>query len=51
MLVKVWDPVVRVFHWSTVALFGGAYFSAEWGQNEIHLVIGYGLVGMLLVLL
>ncbi|MBA53911.1 MAG: cytochrome B [Pseudomonadales bacterium] len=49
MLVKVWDPVVRVFHWSTVGLFVGAYFSAEWGQNESHLVVGYGLAGMLLV--
>lgn len=49
MLVKVWDPLVRVFHWSTVGLFAGAYFSAEWGQNETHLIIGYGLVSMLVV--
>lgn len=47
--VKVWDPLVRVFHWSTVTLFVCAYYSAEWGHNEDHLLFGYTLSVILLV--
>ena len=47
--VNVWDPVVRLFHWSTVGLFCVAYYSAEWGQNEDHLIVGYLLAVILLV--
>lgn len=41
--VKVWDPFVRVFHWTLLVLFCSAYYTAEWGQNETHLLVGYGL--------
>lgn len=44
---KVWDPVVRLFHWTTLVLFCAAYASAELGQNEIHLVVGYILAAVL----
>ena len=47
--VKVWDPVVRIFHWSTLVLVCFAYYSAEFGQNEHHLLIGYVLCGVLCV--
>ncbi len=46
--VKVWDPVVRLFHWFTVILFAAAYGTAEWGYNEIHLIVGYTLTVVLL---
>ncbi|MEO6352241.1 MAG: cytochrome b/b6 domain-containing protein [Burkholderiaceae bacterium] len=43
--VKVWDPFVRVFHWSLVASFLGAYLlgdeSAAWHQN-----LGYAALGL-----
>lgn len=45
--VRVWDPFVRIFHWSVVALVSAAYYTAEWGQNETHLLLGYGLAGLI----
>lgn len=43
--VKVWDPFVRIFHWSLVALFAIAFFTGdeiEW----LHLVAGYSIAGL-----
>ena len=43
--VKVWDPFVRVFHWSLVALFAIAFVTGdeiEW----LHLVAGYSIAGL-----
>lgn len=38
--VKVWDPLVRLFHWSLVASFAVAWLSAdEW--QDLHLWAGY----------
>ena len=38
--VKIWDPLVRVFHWSLVASFAIAWLSAEeWG--DLHEWAGY----------
>lgn len=38
--VKIWDPLVRVFHWSLVASFAIAWLSAEeW--NDLHQWAGY----------
>ncbi len=42
--VKVWDPFVRVFHWSLVASFFGAYF-LEAGDKP-HEVLGYIALGL-----
>jgi cytochrome b len=40
MTVKIWDPLVRVFHWSLVASFAIAWISAEeW--NDLHQWAGY----------
>ncbi len=45
--IKVWDPLVRLFHWSLVAAFSIAYITEEeW--MELHAWAGYlvaGLVG------
>lgn len=48
---KVWDPLVRLFHWSLVA---GFLTNALWldAQTKLHRQIGYGLlilVGLRLV--
>ena len=45
--VKVWDPFVRLFHWSLVAAFFVAYFTEE-DQLQPHVVAGY-VVGALIV--
>ena len=49
--VKVWDPLVRLFHWSLVLAFALAWISAdEW--ETLHVWAGYfiaGLVGFRLV--
>lgn len=38
--VKVWDPLVRLFHWSLVASFAVAWFSSEDAQR-LHYWAGY----------
>jgi cytochrome b len=43
--VRVWDPFVRVFHWSTAGLFVLAYVTGdrvEW----LHLVAGYSIAAL-----
>ncbi|WP_442579295.1 cytochrome b/b6 domain-containing protein [Mesorhizobium sp. ASY16-5R] len=46
-MVKVWDPLVRLFHWSLVGGFAFAYFTGdEW--KDAHIVAGY-IVGGLVV--
>ncbi|WP_036233224.1 cytochrome b/b6 domain-containing protein [Marinobacterium litorale] len=44
--VKVWDPLVRLFHWSLVASFAVAYISSEEWQ-ELHETCGYIVVGLI----
>ncbi|HEX8740043.1 MAG TPA: cytochrome b/b6 domain-containing protein [Casimicrobiaceae bacterium] len=49
--VRVWDPLVRIFHWSLVAAFFGAYALGDDG-GVLHQALGYtvlGLVGFRLV--
>jgi cytochrome b len=45
-MVQVWDPFVRVFHWSLVLLVGLAFLTGdeiEW----LHLAGGYAIVALL----
>ncbi|MDW4548637.1 cytochrome b/b6 domain-containing protein [Defluviimonas sp. D31] len=43
--VKVWDPVVRIFHWSLVAGFtANAFFTDP--EGETHEVIGLALLAL-----
>ncbi|MDH5786534.1 MAG: cytochrome b/b6 domain-containing protein, partial [Chromatiales bacterium] len=44
--VKVWDPLVRLFHWSLVAAFTIAYVTEDEWQN-LHVWAGYVVAGLL----
>jgi len=44
--VKVWDPVVRLFHWSLVAAFAIAYASGD-DFEGLHVVAGYAVAGLI----
>jgi len=43
--VTVWDPFVRLFHWSLVGLFAAAYLTGdEWKQA--HVLFGYLIISL-----
>lgn len=44
---RVWDPLVRVFHWTVVACFGGAYLFQD--PRALHEAFGYTLAGALAI--
>ena len=44
--VRVWDPLVRVFHWSLVAAFAVAWTTADEVQ-PVHELAGYAVAGLL----
>ncbi len=44
---KLWDIVVRVFHWSLVVLVIVAFLSSEDGEG-IHIKAGYAILGIVL---
>ncbi len=44
--IRVWDRFVRVFHWSTVALFASVYLSSD--QQSIHQPLAYVLLVLVL---
>ena len=45
--VKVWDPLVRIFHWSLAGLFLANFFTEE--GELVHRGIGYVLLGLIAV--
>lgn len=49
--VYVWDPLVRLFHWSLVILLGFSWFAAETGGNwmQYHMWSGYTILTLVLV--
>jgi cytochrome b len=44
--VKVWDPFVRIFHWSLVASFVIAYATGD-EIERVHVAAGYTIAGLL----
>ena len=46
--VKVWDPLVRIFHWSLVATFIIAWLTAD-EESRLHELAGYAVISLVLV--
>ncbi|MBR0701232.1 cytochrome b/b6 domain-containing protein [Bradyrhizobium diazoefficiens] len=44
--IKVWDPFVRVFHWSLAGLFLLAYATGD-EIEKVHIAAGYAIAGLL----
>lgn len=40
--VRVWDPLVRLFHWTLVAGVGTAFLTEDW--RSLHRLVGYGVL-------
>jgi len=46
--IKVWDPLVRIFHWSLVVGFAAnALFLDE--DSKLHEWVGYAIVGLVMI--
>ena len=46
--VRVWDGLIRLFHWSLVTLFAIAYFSGDqW--DTLHDWVGYAIVALVIL--
>ena len=44
--IKVWDPVVRLFHWSLVGAFVANAFFTD-AERLLHRQVGYVVVGLI----
>ena len=46
MKIKVWDPVVRSFHWTTALIFFANYWLID--DGPVHRWLGYGVAALIL---
>ncbi len=46
--MKVWDPLVRILHWTLVAAIASAWYTAE-RRNDLHAMIGYVAAGAIVL--
>ena len=46
--VKIWDPLVRIFHWSLVATFAIAYLTGD-EESRLHELAGYAVLGLVAI--
>ena len=45
-MVMVWDPFVRIFHWSLVAAFVAAFVTGDW-LDRLHEALGYAIAALI----
>ncbi|WP_226550936.1 cytochrome b/b6 domain-containing protein [Celeribacter naphthalenivorans] len=45
---KIWDPVVRLFHWTLVGCFAANAFFVD-DESDLHLWIGYTIIALLTI--
>ncbi len=45
--IKVWDPLLRIFHWSLVSLFLFAFITED-DFLDLHVWAGYVIVGLII---
>lgn len=45
--IRVWDLLVRIFHWSLVLSFFISYLTAE-EESELHIYAGYTVLGLII---
>ena len=45
--IKVWDPLIRIFHWSLVVFFAIAFLTGE-EEDSLHVYAGYVVIGLVL---
>jgi len=48
LTIKVWDPIVRLFHWSLVIAFTVAWLTGD-ELKSVHEWAGYTIVGLLVI--
>ena len=48
-VIKVWDPLIRSFHWLLLLSFVIAYGAIRSGMQELHIISGYVLAGLLVI--
>lgn len=46
--ILVWDPVVRLFHWSLVAAFAANAFFTKPGR-QVHRYVGYAVAALVII--
>jgi cytochrome b len=46
--IRVWDPLVRIFHWLLVATFIVTWLTAD-EESRLHELAGYAVIGLVLV--
>lgn len=46
--IKIWDLPTRLFHWATVLLVLGAWLSQEFDRMELHVLIGYAILTLII---